>query len=153
MRSTIISCLSQDYHKTRIKTQKLYYVVSTTTKAAHTFKHGIKSSIEHINRSTISAMRKRVNIFCFSTCPLKSMARVGVQVCSTIQRFFEITRKAIALLHRHFDTYALSTHWLVNIGEKNLPPNLLTMQYTVNNNRVAIDIRSYVHKRLSIVAT
>ena len=49
------------YHKTITKHEsklKSYAVlVSTSTKAAHTFRHGI----EHIDHSTINAMRKTID--------------------------------------------------------------------------------------------
>ena len=64
-RSTITGCLSQHYHKTRIKTRKLY-LVSTSTQAAH-------PSRRHIDRSTISAMRKRVNILFVLLCALHNL--------------------------------------------------------------------------------
>ena len=78
------------------------------------------------------------------------MAGVRVQVCSTIQCFFEITRKAIALLHRHFNTYALLTHILARRIDFNSPnsPKFFTAKvsyYTVYNFHTDVDYKGF-HK-------
>ena len=78
---TIISCLSQN-----TKENSKAILVSTSTKAAHTFKHGIEPSIEHIDRSTISAMRKLVNILFVLVHPYSKYCACNMHVpCKKIE--------------------------------------------------------------------
>ena len=68
-------------------------------------------------------MRKRVNILFVLVHAIYDSSESSMEfefVQPSMQCFFEVTCKAIGLLHRHFDTYALLTHWLVNIGKKTL---------------------------------